>query len=73
MRALADIQATLGLDYAGIDFAVAPDGSLLLFEANATMAIIPLPARSDLGLSPPSGDRRAGGGQALAARRRSGP
>jgi hypothetical protein len=43
MRALADIQAMLGLDYAGIDFAIAPDGSLLLFEANATMAIIPLP------------------------------
>ena len=37
------IQAVLGLDYAGIDFAIAPDGSLLLFEANATMAIIPLP------------------------------
>jgi hypothetical protein len=42
MAALAEIQATLGLDYAGIDFAVAADGSLLLFEANATMAIIPL-------------------------------
>ena len=43
MEALADIQAMLGLDYAGIDFGIAPDGSLLLFEANATMAIIPLP------------------------------
>ena len=42
MGALRGIQATLGLDYAGIDFALAPDGSLLLFEANATMAIIPL-------------------------------
>jgi Tetratricopeptide repeat len=41
MTALRRIQATLGLDYAGIDFALAPDGSLLLFEANATMAIIP--------------------------------
>jgi tetratricopeptide (TPR) repeat protein len=41
MGALQRIQATLGLDYAGIDFALAPDGSVLLFEANATMAILP--------------------------------
>jgi hypothetical protein len=41
MVALRRIQATLGLDYAGIDFALAPDGSVLLFEANATMAILP--------------------------------
>jgi tetratricopeptide (TPR) repeat protein len=41
MAALAAIQATLGLDYAGVDFALAPDRSLLLFEANAAMAIIP--------------------------------
>jgi hypothetical protein len=43
MAALTGIQTVLGLDYAGIDFALAPDGSVLLFEANATMAIIPLP------------------------------
>jgi hypothetical protein len=42
MAALCRIQTTLGLDYAGIDFALTQDGSLLLFEANATMAIIPL-------------------------------
>jgi len=41
MMALERIEAALGLDYAGIDFALAPDGSVLLFEANATMAIIP--------------------------------
>jgi hypothetical protein len=41
MIALTTIQATLGLDYAGIDFALGSDGALLLFEANATMAIIP--------------------------------
>jgi len=41
MAALAGIQATLGLDYAGVDFGLAPDGSLLLFEANATMVINP--------------------------------
>lgn len=39
MRALTAIQAALGLDYAGIDFGLSPDGDLLLFEANATMVI----------------------------------
>ena len=38
-RASAAIQAALGLDYAGIDFGLARDGDLLLFEANATMVI----------------------------------
>ena len=31
----------LGLDYGGIDFALAPDGSVLMFEANATMVVFP--------------------------------
>jgi len=41
MAALAGITEKLGLDYAGIDFALAPDGSILLFEANATMVVHP--------------------------------
>jgi hypothetical protein len=41
MAALAQINMTLGLDYAGIDFALASDGTLLLFEANATMSVFP--------------------------------
>jgi hypothetical protein len=39
MTALGQIYATLGLEYSGIDFALAPDGSILLFEANATMTM----------------------------------
>jgi glutathione synthase/RimK-type ligase-like ATP-grasp enzyme len=39
--ALGAIGKNLGLDYAGVDFTVAADGSLLLFEANATMVINP--------------------------------
>jgi hypothetical protein len=39
--ALSRVQAALGLDFGGIDFGLAPDGSLLLFEANAAMAVIP--------------------------------
>jgi hypothetical protein len=41
MEALARIQSTLGLDYAGIDFGLGPTGDLLLFEANATMVVNP--------------------------------
>jgi glutathione synthase/RimK-type ligase-like ATP-grasp enzyme len=39
MQALQGIRDALGLDYAGIDFGLSPDGDLLLFEANATMVI----------------------------------
>jgi hypothetical protein len=39
--ALKHICTTLDLEYAGIDFAVAGDGSILVFEANATMVVFP--------------------------------
>lgn len=39
--ALQLICDALGLEYAGIDFALAADGSVLLFEANATMVVFP--------------------------------
>ena len=41
MAALEGIRDALGLDYAGIDFGLGPNGDLLLFEANATMVIVP--------------------------------
>jgi hypothetical protein len=41
VAALERIQATLGLDYGGIDFSLGRRGEVLLFEANATMAILP--------------------------------
>jgi tetratricopeptide (TPR) repeat protein len=41
MAALEAIQSALGLDYGGIDFGISRDGELLLFEANATMVILP--------------------------------
>jgi hypothetical protein len=40
MAALEEIQATLGLDYGGIDFGLNKDGEVLVFEANATMAVV---------------------------------
>jgi glutathione synthase/RimK-type ligase-like ATP-grasp enzyme len=41
MAALAEIQNMLGLDYAGIDFGLNAAGDILLFEANATMTVLP--------------------------------
>jgi glutathione synthase/RimK-type ligase-like ATP-grasp enzyme len=41
MRALEGIAGALGLEYAGVDFALARDGTVLVFEANATMVVFP--------------------------------
>jgi aromatic-L-amino-acid decarboxylase len=41
IAALQFIQKSLALDYGGIDFALNATGEVLLFEANATMAIVP--------------------------------
>jgi tetratricopeptide (TPR) repeat protein len=41
MQALRAVQATLALDYAGVDFGIGADGALHLYEANATMLIAP--------------------------------
>jgi hypothetical protein len=46
MAALAAIADRLGLDYGGIDFGLGSGGEILLFEANATMAIVPPQAGS---------------------------
>lgn len=43
MAALEGVCSEIGLDYVGIDFALAPDGSILLFEADATMVVIAPP------------------------------
>jgi hypothetical protein len=40
MSALTTIRDTLVLDYAGVDFGVDSEGNLLLYEANANMAVI---------------------------------
>jgi hypothetical protein len=42
MAALERINTALDLDYCGIDFAVDAKGDILLFEANATMVLVPL-------------------------------
>jgi hypothetical protein len=40
MAALAGIFEALRLDYAGVDFSLTPAGDVVLFEANATMAVV---------------------------------
>jgi len=40
---LARIRDVLALDYGGIDFGIGRDGDVLLFEANATMVLVPPP------------------------------
>ena len=39
LAALGRIQAALGLDYAGVDFALSATGEVVVFEANATMVV----------------------------------
>jgi len=41
MSALERIQSVLGLDYGGIDFGLNAKREILVFEANATMAVLP--------------------------------
>jgi glutamate/tyrosine decarboxylase-like PLP-dependent enzyme/glutathione synthase/RimK-type ligase-like ATP-grasp enzyme len=41
MSALTEVEAKLGLDYAGIDFGLSEAGDILVFEANATMVVNP--------------------------------
>jgi tetratricopeptide (TPR) repeat protein len=54
MPALAHLRDALGLDYAGIDFALGPAGEIVLFEANATMTITapPMDAKWDYRRAP---------------------
>ncbi len=40
MAALGAVCGRLGLDYAGVDFALGERGAVLLFEANAAMAVV---------------------------------
>ncbi|MHB8146563.1 MAG: tetratricopeptide repeat protein [Vulcanimicrobiaceae bacterium] len=63
IAALREIAGTLQLDYAGIDFGIDLRGRVLLFEANATMKIVPPDA------DPQHAYRRAPIERALAAAR----
>jgi len=67
--ALARIGAVLGLDYAGMDFAIDGDGRVLLFEANATMVINPPEPDPIWDYRRPAVDRALAAAKALLVRR----
>ena len=77
MQALEAIARTLGLDYAGVDFAVGAEGELLLFEANAVMNMIAPDASPQWDYRRPAIERAIGAARdmlvARAATARSGP
>jgi tetratricopeptide (TPR) repeat protein len=52
-EAIVDVGRRLDLDFAGVDFAVLPDGRALLFEANATMCLHDEPEDSPLAFKNP--------------------
>ena len=69
MAALTRIGRTLDLDYAGVDFAVLPDGRVLVFEANATMLAHHEEPGGPFAYKNPYVDAITGAFQALLARR----
>ncbi len=54
LTALEAIGARLDLDFCGVDFAVLPDGRVLVFESNATMLVHPQSDAGKLGFKNPS-------------------
>ena len=57
-RARTEIARRLDLDYGGIDFGIGADGQVVLFEANASMAIVPPPVNAAVEL-PKRGNKSA--------------
>jgi hypothetical protein len=57
MSALERIAAELGLDYGGIDFGRDAAGNVLVYEANATMAVFPAPPDERFAYRRPAIDR----------------
>ncbi len=66
--ALSWIAEVLALDYAGVDFALDTGGNVLLFEANATMALVPPPPDPIWDYRRPAFDAVAAAARALIAR-----
>jgi hypothetical protein len=44
MEAIGRVAGMLAVDYGGIDFTILPNGNVFVFEANATMVLVPPPA-----------------------------
>lgn len=57
IAALEELVRRLGLDYAGIDFGIDPQGNVVLFEANATMVVPSRETNPDLAYRVPYQER----------------
>ncbi len=57
IAALEGIAAVLGLDYGGIDFGLDAAGNVLVYEANATMVVLPPPPGERFAYRRPAVDR----------------
>ena len=69
MAAIVEVGQRLGLDYAGFDFSVLPDGRAVVFEANATMLVHPEDADGEFAYKNPHAARIFAAFQAMVARR----
>jgi glutathione synthase/RimK-type ligase-like ATP-grasp enzyme len=69
MAAIEAVGHRLGLDYAGIDFAVLRDGRAVVFEANATMLVHPEDANGEFAYKNPYAARIFAAFQAMIADR----
>jgi tetratricopeptide (TPR) repeat protein len=69
MAAIEAIGRKLGLDYGGVDFAIGAAGDVIVFEANATMAVYPPPADARWSYRQAAYDAVIGAVRALIAQR----
>ncbi len=69
MGALAAIAERLGLDYGGVDFGIARDGRIVVFEANATMVLLPPPTEAHFAYRRPYMERAITAARAMLQRR----
>lgn len=69
VRALAAVAAALGLDYGGIDFGLDGAGNVVVFEANATMAVYRPAAEEQWSYRQPAYDAIVGAVRGLIGRR----
>jgi tetratricopeptide (TPR) repeat protein len=69
VRTLEQVVRAMGLDYGGVDFSLDAAGNVLVFEANATMAVFPPPAEERWAYRRPAYDAVVAAVRALIARR----
>jgi hypothetical protein len=65
IAALKGIAAALGLDYGGIDFGLDAAGNVLVYEANATMVVLPPPPDERFAYRRPAVDRAIAAAHAM--------